>query len=46
MGRVNYLKACFLLFKVTVTIFNFELVNGAFLVTHMKMLIGIKDGIA
>ena len=46
MGSVNYLKACYLLFKVTVPIFTFELINGAFLVTHMKMSIGIRDRIA
>ena len=45
MGRENYLKACYLLLKVTVTIFKFELINGAFLVTHLKMLIGIGIGL-
>lgn len=39
------MKAFYLLFKVTVTIFIFELVNGAFLVTHMKMFIRIRDRI-
>ena len=45
-GSVNYLKACYLLFKVTVLTFTFEPINSAFLVTHMKMLIGIRDRIA